>query len=221
MFKTGISSIDLFSQAIAFIPLLPVVIILLRGIYQKDVLTFLLILCLVNCIGGLLSRISKSTIAVPASTQHLFSLVEFIILIQMLKSGITGRLKNVLDIFLIAFISSVFTYYLIEGADQNITSIARVQDGIIILIAIFCMSKLIGNNDLNIFSLPLFWISVGTVFYFVVADILEAAGCCSVQSLPTITDKILLLNIASLVRYFFYILAAFSYRPSKNSDIIP
>jgi len=217
MFKTGNISVDFFSQAIIFVPLLPVIVILLRGIYQKDVLTFILILCLMNCIGSLLPRISKATHSLQIAIQHVFSLIELIILAQIFKPEISGRLRKLLDILLIAFISSALTYYLLEGADQNGSWISRFQDGIIITISIINLFKLIRNSDLDIFSLPLFWITVGTLFYFVVADIMEAAGCCSVLSISTFTDKILLLNIASLIRYFFYTVACFCYHPSKTS----
>jgi hypothetical protein len=217
MFKTGNVSVDLFSQVIVFIPLLPVVIILLRGTYRKDVLTFLLILCLTNCIGSLLPRISKAAHSPQIAIQHIFSFIEFIILTQIFKPEMSRRLRKLLDILLVAFISSALTYYLLEGADQDGIGISRIQDGIIIIISLINLFKLIRNSDLDIFSLPLFWITVGTLFYFVVADIMEAAGCCSVLSISTFTDKILLLNIASLIRYFFYTLAGLCYHYSKNS----
>jgi hypothetical protein len=220
MFKTGNVSVDFFSQVTVFIPLLPVVIILLRGTYRKDILTFLLILCLTNCIGSLLPRISKATNGPQIAIQHLFSFIEFIILTQIFKPEISGRLRKFLDILLIAFISSALTYYLLEGVDQNGVGISRIQDLIIIIISLINLFKLIRNSDLDIFSLPLFWISVGTLFYFVVANIMEAAGCCSVLSISTITDKILLLNIANLIRYFFYALAGICYPPSKNSGSV-
>jgi hypothetical protein len=218
MLKTGNSAIDFFSQAIVFIPLLPVIIILLRGTHQKDVLTFLLILCLTNCLGSFLPEIAKTTQSILVVMQHLFALVELLILIQMLKSLLFSNIRKVFDIFLISFLSSSLTYYLLGGADQNNPGISRIQDGVIILIGILGIIKLIRKNDLNLFNLPIFWITVGTVFYFVIAEILEAAGCCSVQPISTLADKILLLNIASLIRYFFYALAGLSYYPIKNDE---
>jgi hypothetical protein len=221
MLKTGNSAIDFFSQAIVFIPLLPVIIILLRGTHQKDVLTFLLILCLVNCLGSFLPKIAKATQSILVATQHLFALVELLILIQMLKSLLFGNLRKAFNIFLISFLSSSITYYLLEGADQNNPGISSFQDAVIILIGILSLVKLIRKNDLYLFKLPIFWIAVGTVFYFVIAEILEAAGCCSVQPISTLADKILLLNIANLIRYFFYTLAGLSYYPKKTNGREP
>ena len=124
-------------------------------------------------------------------------------------------------ILLIAFISAVITYYFIKGTGETRAELSGVQDGIIIVIAIAGLLNLVRNNYLHIFKSPLFWIAAGTLFYFIIAVLLEVVDKCCLQpgQLPG-GDNMILLNIASIVRYLFYTLASLFYnnpRYNKNN----
>ena len=222
MFKTGNIIIDIFSQGIVFVPLLPVIIILIRSIYQKDVLTFLMILCLLNFIGGLILWMPKPNKVGLISVQNIFSLFEVLVLLQIFKSALRGKPAEFLKIFLIAIVSSIVTYYSLQGMDRTSMLITSLQDGIILLISALSLMHLVRNNHLYIFHSPLFWISVGTLFYFVMTALVDVAGRNYMQ-LPSThtTENIILLNIASLIRYFFYTLAVVFYHSSRSSDNTP
>jgi hypothetical protein len=222
MFKTGNIFIDTFSQGMVFIPLLPVIIILIRSIYQKDVLTFLMILCLLNFIGSLILWIPRANKLSLIPIQNIFSLLELLVLLQILKAALRGRPREYLKIFLIALLSASVTYYSLQGMDRTSMFIASLQDGIILVITATSLLHLIRNNHLYIFHSPLFWIAVGTLFYFVMTALLDVAGRNFMQ-LPSssTTDKVILLNIASLIRYFFYTLAVLFYHSSRSSDNTP
>ena len=221
MFKTGNIFIDAFTQIIIFLPLLPVIMIFLRKIYSNDVLNFLMILCLLNFIEGLIFSISHTLNINEVSIQNIFSLPELIILIQIFKSTIPRKSREVLYILLIAFISAVITYYFIKGTGERRAELSDVQDGIIIVITIAGLLNLVRNNYLHIFKSPLFWIAAGTLFYFIIAVLLEVVDKCCLQpgQLPG-GDNMILLNIASIVRYLFYTLASLFYnnpRYNKNN----
>ena len=85
MFKTGNTFIDFFSQVAIFFPLLPVIVIFFRGIYQKEVLNYLMILCLINFTQDLALQTLQVKYINQASIRHIFSLLEFVIIIQIFK----------------------------------------------------------------------------------------------------------------------------------------
>lgn len=222
MLKTGNLFIDLFSQAIIFIPLFPVIIIFLRSVYQKDLLTYLLILCILNFIGNLLPRITKTTHLFTVSAQHLFSLLELVLLVQIFKSVLHQKLKGLIEVFLIAFVSSVTTYYLLKGVDQDGLEWGIVQDSLILLVGIAAVGQGLSNNSLYVLRQPLFWITVGTLFYFAVSFVVGLAdSCCSTKDSSMIQDKTILLDIALVVRYAFYCMAALAYQhpPRDREDM--
>jgi hypothetical protein len=219
--KTGDFFIDAFSAACIFFPLLPVIIIFLKRDYSKEVLNFLMILCLLNFIKGILLLIPGLVPINQITITNIFSLPELLILVQIFRSVFFGKLKHVLTIFLVAFLSSVITYYLMNGVGQKRLALEELQDGVIVLIAIFGLSELVRNDDLQIFQLPLFWIAIGTIFYFAISVLVRAAGQSSSTPLnqPSNTDTQVILDIACMARYFFYMLAALFYqRPDRHIE---
>jgi len=212
MFKTGNIFIDSFSQVIVFFPLLPVIIIFLRRIYQKDVLSFLMILCLLNFSQELVLQTLRIKYINQASIRHIFSLLEFVIIIQIFKSLLNGKSKEIINILVIAFLSAIVTYYLIKGSDQKKILPDILQNGFLILFVAYSLVNIVRQENLRIFYSVFFWIATGTLFYFVIAILLDIIdACCPQFNHPITTDKMLLLNIANLARYFFYTLATLLY----------
>jgi len=219
MFKTGVPFIDLFSLVVVFLPLLPVIIILARKIYQLDVLNFLMILCLINFISGLNLQLLPVTHTGRLGAAHVFSLLELVILTQLFKSGLTRKYRELIDILTIAFLSAVITYYLLKGVDQHPVLLEETINGWIILSAALSLLQIVHRNYLRIFNSPLFWIATGTLFYFVIAMLLELITATRLSLPQSITtEKTVLLNIAATTRYLFYTLAAWIYNRPTHSD---
>ena len=212
MLKTGNIFIDYFSQIIIFFPLLPVIIVLLRKIYQEDILNFLMLLCLLNFCQDIVLLTLQATYFNRFSLHNIFSVFEFIIILRIFKSVLKGKPKEIINIITIAFLSAIVTYFFVRGAGQKIILFDLIQNAFIIFLTAYCLVKIVRNTYLQVFYSPLFWIATGTLFYFVIDIIMNIMdGCCLQLPYSAIMDKTLLLNIANLARYFFYILAAFLY----------
>ncbi|MBS1599597.1 MAG: hypothetical protein JST75_15335 [Bacteroidetes bacterium] len=208
MLKTGNIFIDFFSQVVIFFPLLPVIIIFFRGVYQKESLIYLVILCLINFTQDMALQTLQIKDITQFSIRHIFSLLEFIVIVQIFKSILQGNLKELVNILAVAILSAVITYYLVKGANEKKNLIELLKDGFIIMLATYSLVRIVYQENLRIFYSAFFWIATGTLFYFVTVlllDIIEA--CCPDLKNPFAADKMLLLNIAGVARYFFYTLA--------------
>jgi len=209
MFKTGNSLIDLFSQILVFLPLLPVSIILFRKIYGEEALNYLLILCLLNFCQYLVLDILPLPEKFQPSVAHLFSLIEFVFLVQVFKSSMNRSYREYINFVAIGLVSAITTYYLVSGISRPLVLPGLLQHVIIIMLATYCLITAIRNDNLQIFYDPLFWIATGTLFYFMTIVLLEILGeCCASLRASLDADKMLMTNIALLARYFFYSLAA-------------
>ena len=103
------------------------------------------------------------------------------------------------------------TYFLVKGADQKNPVLEILRNGFIVILLGYCLVAIVKSENLRIFYSPVFWIATGTLFYFVIALLLDfVEKCCPELQNPIATDKMLLLNIASAIRYFFYTLATVS-----------
>jgi hypothetical protein len=216
MFKTGNPLIDAFSRAIVFLPLLPVLIILFRRIYREDALNFLMILCLLNFIPGFTLQLLQVPDPSQVFIQHIFSLLELLLLIQIFKPVLPDRIRDLINIFSIAFVSAVITFYLIKGADRQKLVPEALQSALIIVLALLGLRNIVKNDNLRVFHSPGFWIATGSLFYFVIVFLLAFVHwCCYPLNRSAGTDKTILLDVASLARYFFYTLAVVFYSGQK------
>ncbi len=217
--KTGNSFIDSFFLVYICSPLLPAIIIFLKRGYYKETLNFLMILCLFTFIKGLLLLIPGLIAVNQVIISNIFSLLELVILAQVFRPVFPDKLKYIVIIFLVAFISSVITYYLLKGIAQKRVELEELQAGIIILFAVLSLSTMIHADDLYIFQSPLFWIVIGTLFYFSLSLLVSAIGQSS-QPLNQAAneDSLGILYIAGLLRYVFYMFAGLCYKhPDRHA----
>jgi hypothetical protein len=211
--QTGNSFIDTLILVCIFPPLLPVIIIFFRRIYQNEALNFLMILCLLNFIKNILLFIPGLIIVNQITIINIFSLPELVILILIFRSLFFGKIKNILTIFLVAFLSSVITYYLLNGIIQKREAMEVLQELVILIVSVIGLFELINNNDIHIFKLPLSWIAAGTIFYFSISVLIKILNTSSTQvNYVANADTQIILNIAGFARYIFYLLAALFYK---------
>jgi hypothetical protein len=222
MLKTGNKVIDVMALVSVFLPLIPVFTILLRKTYQRDILNFLMILCLLNFLGSLNLELLQMTPTSLATAEQVFSFLEMVILIQIFKSGLRKKMKGLLDVFVVAFLSAALTYYSLKGGVPRPDLLDFLQDLTIILLSTVTLVLLVRSNYLQIMYSPLFWIASGTLFYFVIAlllEIIDHSGGYVQQSVSA--DRIVMLIVATTARYFFYFLAAWIYNRPPGSDERP
>jgi len=188
----------------AFLSLLPAVFFFIKKKYFKEVLTFLMILCLLNFIENVvLIIIPQSQISTQNTIRNIFSLVELMLIIQMFSSSLSGRYKELLIVFSIIFLAVIVTFYFSKGIGEKRVGIEITMNVIIIAVVAIVSFNLVEREDLQIFNYPLLWIAIGTLFYFLIALLVNIIHSGNEGE----KDRIILLNIASFVRYIFYALS--------------
>ena len=208
-------------MACVFLPLFPFILIFFKQAYRNDALNFLMILCLLNFIKNILLFIPHLILINENIINNIFALPELIILILIFKSLFAGKIKNIITVFLIAFLSSLFTYYLLNGIVKKNEAINFLEELIVLIITIIALFELISNNDMNIFKNPVSWIAVGTTFYYSVFLLIKILNASTQINSASNTDAQIILNIACVARYIFYTLAPLfykrqNYNPERN-----
>jgi hypothetical protein len=223
MLKTGNTSADYFLLGVTFLPLLPVVLIFLRKLYVKEQLTFLMIVCLLNFIGGLIREEALLDPPKQSIINNLFALLELIAITQLFKPALNARTKGLFNIFMISSLSVLLTYFSLKGWAISSIGLDTLQNGIIVGVILLSLPPLVKSIALHIFEFPLFWIAAGTLFYFFIFILLEwvdgpllspdgsAAGPAAGS--PD-TEKMIFLAIAALIRFLLYSFAVLCCRPA-------
>ncbi|HEY4874311.1 MAG TPA: hypothetical protein VIH86_01950 [Puia sp.] len=199
----------------AFLSLLPAVFVFIKKKYFKEVLAFLMILCLLNFIENVvLIIIPKSQICNQNTIRNIFSLAELMLIIQIFSTSLNGRYKELLHVFSIIFLAVVVTFYFSKGMGEKRAGIEITIHVIIIVIVGIVSFNLVEKEDVLIFNYPLLWIAIGTLFYFLIALLVNIIGSGNDGE----KDKIILLNIASFVRYIFYALAVVNHKDDNRLE---
>jgi hypothetical protein len=214
MFKTGNTSADYFLSAVTFLPLLPVILIFFRKGYVREQLLFLLIVCLLNFIGGLIREEGLLEASKQSILNNLFSLLELIAITQLFRPVLDARAKDLFSIFMVSYLSMLLTYFSVKGWAVSSIGLDTLQDGIIIGVILLSLPPLVRSMALYIFEFPLFWIAAGTLFYFLIFILLEWVDgrYLSPTGSPD-PEKMVFLAIAAFIRYVFYSLAILFCRP--------
>jgi hypothetical protein len=215
--QTGNFFIDNFSQVCIFLPLLPVILIFFRRIYDFEALNFLMIFCLLNFLKGVLLLIPGQLTINRNITYNIFALAELVILLLVLRTLLKGKLRNIFSSFMVVFLSSLLTFYFLKGIAPKREYLEEIQEGIILLFSLLGLFELIEEDNLKIFQSPLLWIIMGTIFYFSISLLVRSIDSLSASARQSsrVANE-LILDIASLARYIFYLLAGWLYQPASG-----
>ena len=206
MLRTGNVFIDYCLAVAGFLPLLPALLILLKKTYLKEPMNFLMIVCLLNFLSGWVRRTGLLDATGQPVVNNIFALLEMVFLALLFRPGLSLPVRNAINVFLIAFLSAIFTYFSLRGWGNCNVAIDTVEAFIIAVIIGLSLPPLIRNSHMYILQSPLIWIAGGTLFYFFTLILLEwVGGSCylPVNRAPD-TEKMILLAIAALVRYLLY-----------------
>ncbi|MFI5154493.1 MAG: hypothetical protein ACHQET_14245 [Chitinophagales bacterium] len=223
MFRTTDTFLNIFSQVLVFLPLIPVVLILWKRFYRIDSLNFLMILCLVEFIEQLSLHIDAFPTEAAPGISNLFLLLESVIYFLLFRSHFGGMAREVLLYFAIAFFSSLITYYIVAGINQEGLSMHLIQFALIACMVSYCMAGLIKRDNPRILQFPIFWIGAGTLFYILILAITvitekflhkEYGRHGAGQGI----QKMIIVDMADLARYAFYIIAVWVRNMSERSE---
>lgn len=208
--KTGIGLLEILALVAILLPLIPVFIIFISKAYKQYTLALLMGLCLVSFIQNLILYIPRVVPIDILFIRAIFQLINYIILLLLLKAVITGKwLREGMKILLVSFVSVAVTIYSTKGIALYLGKIEIVQALILILITLIALFQLIRSLDIFIFLSPMFWIAGGTFFYYSMFLITQAIPEYKVvlQGIPQQQKQALLLVII-IIQFSFYIIAA-------------
>lgn len=216
MFYTGNGFLGYFVIITAFIPLMPVLLVIIRRSYRKEPLNFLTIICLLGFLKALFALAPSLNPENQAIIHNIFSLLLFGLFVQLFKSSLAAPLQYLLTIFLAAFLSSVITYGAIKGWDLGHFPLDGLLSGILALLIFVCLPSIVQSARWQVFHAPLFWIAGGTLFYLLIFLLLEWTGPFLPMPVPPPDpEKALFLAIADFIRYFLYVVAVLACRQEK------
>jgi|GEM_PF-717124 len=219
MDSTGSSFANFFFLFITLLPLAPALLVFLSRKYDAVPLNILVLVCMLDLIKGLLDRFPLSHVDNQYIILNIVSLLEWMALILLFKSGVSPPVRRSLHVFLVGYLSSLVTYYFSTGWDRHSLLLVSVQDGILIGVIIVCMLPLIRHRLLQIFRSPFFWIATGSLFYFLLVILMGWAGpCCLPGSGRPTAENSILLSIAGLFRYVLYFQAVLVCRPAGSAE---
>ena len=219
MFKTGNSFIGYFLIVITFIPLVPVILAFVRRIYSKEPLNFLMIICLL----GFLEGIWRNTYSLSTENQYIvhaiFSLLLFLLFIQLFGVCLKAQLRYWLNLFLAAFLSFIITFGSLKGWGPGHFPLDAVLSVLLAVLILLSLPPIVQAGRWQVFRSALFWIAAGTLSYLLLFLLMEWIDpCCWPLIPPPDPDKILLLSIADLIRYLLYMVAVLAYQGEEVEE---
>ena len=207
MVKTGGSIFIALSLVVMLLSLLPVCILFVRKVPLKAVFILLKILCIFVFFQTItLNFIQPGSVLIETG----FKLAEFSLVFYLFKlMMVSNQGKHMMTMFLVSFLSVLITIYAVKGITAFSEIITVVQAGILTLLAIIILIQLINNRRIEMTSEPVFWITGGLLCYFGMVLFMEAlAGYDLNLSQQIQNEKNLVLSLANIIRFAFFIVAA-------------
>lgn len=206
MFKTGNNFIDGSLTVFSFLPLLPVILIIIKKSYLKEPMNFLLIICLLNFLDGEIHQFPLLSAGNQSVANNIFALLELVFLALLFRPSLNTQTRNAANISLIAFFSAILTFFCLKGWGVCNVALDTIEACIVTGIILISLPALFRNNPVYIFQSPLIWIAGGTLFYFFTLILLEwVGGSCLLPASPSPgTEKMILLAVAAFIRYLLY-----------------
>jgi hypothetical protein len=217
MFITGNPFSDVLTYLTLILPLLSVAIILFRKEYSHDEISFVMILCVFLFIQmALFSNIQKFGLD-PQSTFNVFNAIEFMLMVMILKMH-TSSVRYVLNGFVIAYVSSIITYYAILGFTDDQLLLRCIQHGLMITLMGVTIARQWHKQSLEMMNTPIFWISISTMFYFCFCLFWETGKTYIFNEAETISiASIMFMKVATVIRFLVFSFAVWFLEPSEET----
>jgi hypothetical protein len=206
MYTTGNSFSDYLFWGITFLPLLPAFLILVRRLYGQEPFNFLAVICLLGFFQSLLGMIYPVQAKDQYPAGRIVTLLLYTFFFLTFRSNLGGKFRYALNLLMTSLLSVLGTYWYLKGWDGSNPAIDLFLNGFLALLIGVSLRKIIRNDELGVFSHPLFWIEGGTLFYILLSLILEGVAACYLPTAPGF-EKRLFLGLADLVRYIAYVAA--------------
>jgi len=207
MVKTGGSIFIALPLVVMLLSLLPVCILFVRKVAIPPLLNVLRILCLFVFFQYLTIYFLQP--GLPAVKPGL-KLAEFTLTFYLFKLIIpSNQGKDVMNMFLVSFLSVVITIYSLKGVTAYNEPITIIQAALLTLVALIVLFQLISNRHTVLVNEPAFWVAGGLLSYFGMVVFMEAiAGNQSNLSQEIQQEKDLMITVADILRMILFSVAA-------------
>lgn len=221
MVQTGTDIFKVLSILATLAPLLPIVILFTRHAALNSTLSLLRITCIMVFVQNLATAIPALTALYSPFISAIFRLAEFSLLYYLLvQAAFTKRLREIMVLLLVSFISVLITIYALAGANAFPTTVTAIKSFILVMLALIALLKLIGNRGIVLFHEPLFWIAGGVICYFGTFLFIEIITRIRVGVPQDIEEKLMVFSIAGIGRFVFFSIAAFVSPVKRNGEYL-
>jgi hypothetical protein len=207
MVKTGGSIFIALPLVVMLLSLLPVCIFFVRKVAASAILNVLRILCLFVFLQYLTLYFLQP--GLPFG-QTGFKLAEFTITFFLFKLMMTSMQgKDLMNMFLVSFLSVVITIYTLKGITAYTGIINIIQAALLTGLALILLFQLISDRHIVLVNEPAFWMAGGSLCFFGMVLFMEAiAGYQSDLRQQIQHEKDLIITVADMLRMIFFIVAA-------------
>lgn len=211
MHKTGSSILFVFSLAAILLPLLPLAMILIRRSFDKPKMGVLAALCLIAFFRQVLLLVAPSPQSDDQFINALFDVAELTALMFLFRAVIQHkRLRQLFPPIMASLLSVVLTVYFLKGVSAYASGIGIFLSIFILLVSLLAIGYIMIDEQSFILSSPVFWIASGTFCYEAMFLLSEAIRAYEHElTADTATERFILLAAVYMVRYVFYIIAAY------------
>ena len=206
MVKTGGSIFIALPLVVMLLSLLPVCILYVRKVAAPPLLNVLKILCLFVFFQYLTLYFLQP--GLPAVKPGL-KLAEFTLTFYLIKLMIPSTQgKDILNLFLVSFLSVVITIYSLKGVTAYSETITIIQAALLTLLALIVLFQLISNRHTVLINEPAFWVAGGLLSYFGMVVFMEGiAGNQGDLSQQIQQEKDLIITVADMLRMILFAVA--------------
>lgn len=199
-------------------PLLPIIILFIRHPAPTTTLQLLRITCIIVFVQNLATSIPALTALYLPFISAIFRLAELSLLYYLFaQAALPKRLREIMIMLLVSFVSVVITVYAFRGANVFPTAVTAIGSSILLVLALIALLRLISNRGIVLFREPLFWIAGGVICYFGTFLFIEVITRLRTGLSQHIEEKLMVFWIAGIGRFIFFAIAAFV-APDKRND---
>lgn len=208
MLITGNPFSDLLTYLTIILPLLSVCFILFGKEYTDNSSAMVMILCLFYFVQRLLLLYNNLHAFNFPLVENVFNLAEFLLLVLMIRASFRDeKSHSAMNLFVIAYFSCILTYLAIRGFNGDQFELKVIQYGLIALLMVASLVLMARNQALTMLGSSLFWVTLGTLFYFSFCAFWEIGKKYIFTSGENSSELGAFPLIMMSIRFIFYVLA--------------
>ena len=210
MVKTGSEIFAILSILATIAPLLPVLILFMRHAAPNPLLQLLRIICILAFVQYLAISIPGLRTLYQPFVSAIFRLAELSLLYYLfVQAAIPRRLREVMIMLLVSFVSVIVTVYAFKGADAFPSAVTAIESSVLVLLALIALLKFISNSRIILFRQSIFWIAGGVLCYFGTFLFIEMITRVRIGLSQDVNEKLTVFWLAGICRFIFFSIAAY------------